>query len=763
LTVLKELTFTYLLFFISHLGLSQNTIIKGTIHSENGETVPFASLSIAKNNIGVLADELGHYELNTPISGQIEISVSSIGFKKHTESILIKSNEIVQKNFILIPTAAFLEEVVVTGTMKEVSRLETPVPVEIYTPQFFKRNPTPNIFEGLQNVNGVRPQLNCNVCNTGDIHINGLEGPYTMVLLDGMPIVSGLSTVYGLSGIPNSLIERVEVVKGPASSLYGSEAVGGLINIITKSPIKASKFSADVMATDWREVNIDLGFKQKIGKSMYSLSGINYYNYQNPLDKNGDNFTDVTLQKRVSLFQKFTIKHSGNKFINLAARYFNENRWGGEMDWNKTYRGGTEKYGESIYTKRWEILGQVQLPTEEQLNLSFSYNNHDQDSYYGDLPFMANQNIGFVQLTWDKKIKNHDLLAGIALRHTFYDDNTPATASPDDLDITKPENSLLPGVFIQHEISINEKQKLLLGYRFDYHQKHGGIHTPRIAYKYAFNKLNIFRLNAGTGFRVVNLFTEDHAALTGARTVEIREELNPEKSLNVNLNFMSKIITRKNGYIGLDFIAFYTLFNNRITPDYLTDPQKIIYENLNGFAVSKGISGNVDFNFENGLMLMAGGTLMENTLHENKTVSRPLLTERFTGTWSASYTVSKINLTLDYTGNVYSPMKLPVIGKYDTRPDTSPWWSIQNFQLTHKSKTLGLELYGGVKNILNFRPNANSIARSFDPFNNEVSFAPDGSVLKTANNPNGLTFDPSYVYAPNQGIRGFLGVRWSLK
>src|SRR5690606_25626285 len=92
-----------------------------------------------------------------------------------------------------------LDEVVISGTLKPVKRMESAVPVEIYRPTYFKKNPTANIFEALQIVNGVRPQLNCNVCNTGDIHINGLEGPYTLVLIDGMPIVSGLSTVYGLS------------------------------------------------------------------------------------------------------------------------------------------------------------------------------------------------------------------------------------------------------------------------------------------------------------------------------------------------------------------------------------------------------------------------------------------------------------------------------------------------------------------------------------------------------------------------------------
>ena len=229
-------------------------------------------------------------------------------------------------------------------------------------PAFLQQNPSPNVFEALSAVNGVRPQINCNVCNTGDIHINGLEGPYTLVLIDGMPIVSGLGTVYGLSGIPNSLIAQIEIVKGPASSLYGSEAVGGLINVITKHPPAAPELMIDSYLTGWGEYNIDIGSKVGLGDKTTLLLGMNYFKYDNPIDNNNDNFTDVTLQDRISLFQKWNFSRNNQRDFSLAGRFLYEDRWGGEMQWNPEFRGTDLVYGESIYTTRWELLGKYQLP-----------------------------------------------------------------------------------------------------------------------------------------------------------------------------------------------------------------------------------------------------------------------------------------------------------------------------------------------------------------------------------------------------------------
>ncbi|MDB4439126.1 TonB-dependent receptor, partial [bacterium] len=669
-------------------------------------------------------------------------------------------------DFKLKTDANFMDEIVVTGTLKQVNRLESPVPVEVYNPVFFKRNPTPNLYEALQNVNGVRPQLNCQVCNTSDIHINGLEGPYTMVLIDGMPIVSSLATVYGLSGIPNSLIERMEIVKGPASSLYGSEAIGGLINIITKNPRNAPILSVDVMATSWGELNSDLGLKFNAGELASVLTGINYFNYDNVVDNNDDNFTDVTIQDRVSVFQKWNFNRKDNRLFTLAGRYYWEDRWGGELDWTKAFRGGDKIYGEAITTERIEFLGQYQLPTIERLMVSFSFNSHDHNSVYGDLPYIADQKIGFGQLTWDKVLGKHDLLVGSALRYTYYDDNTPATGGSVNSPENAPDEIWLPGLFIQDEIEFNSKHKLLLGLRYDYNDVHGNIFTPRIAYKLSLSPTDIFRLNMGTGFRVVNLFTEEHAALTGSRDVVVEGDLNPEQSYNVNANYVKKLYFNNGSSASIELSSWYTYFTNVIFPDYESNPNQIIYKNIDGSAVTKGISINADLTLDNGLSFLLGGSLLDVSTKENGISKRQILTERFSGTWSVSYKFLNGKMNVDYTGNVYGPMLLPTLGELDPRSDESPWWSIQNIQLTYKGFG-DFEFYSGVKNILDWTPWKNSdepiIARSFDPFDRGVDFDVSGNVIPTPQNPNALTFDPSYVYAPSQGIRFFLGMRYTLK
>ena len=717
--------------------------IYGVIKDSDSNLLFGATIYNSSNSKIGITNEMGVFSVES-VKGENKLFISYVGYTSKIITLESTGDSINMGSIVLENDS--LDEIVISGTLRQVSKLKSAVPIELYTANFFKATPKASFFEAIEGINGVRPQLNCNICNTGDIHINGQEGANTMVLIDGLPLVSGLSTVYGLSGIPQSLIKQVEVIKGPASTLYGSEAIGGVINLITKSPETVHPFNLDTFISSWGELNIDLGAKYTL-KNSQGLIGINYFNYSNPIDANEDGFTDLTLQHRISIFNKISTKKNS-----VAFRYFYEDRWGGEMNWNSDFRGGDEVYGESIYTSRIEIFGRYDH--SENLFLQYSLNNHDQNSVYGTTSYNAIQTIGFVQGVFSKKVKNHDVLLGATYRHTIYDDNTPATVERD--------KTALPGLFAQDQWTLSESKTLLSGIRYDKNSIYGDIWTPRLNFKWASkDESSILRLGFGTGYRVVNVFTEDHAALTGAREVVFTEAILPEKSWNTTINWNKKLYTKYGAILDLDFSVFKTAFSNRILPDYETNPNQIIYGNLDGKAITQGATVTINGMFANGLKINMGATFIDSKIINNNQTEYPFLTEKFSGNYQLNYTLYNPKITIDISGTVIGPMKLPLLGELDTRAPYSPIINIVNLQATYAIKTI--EVYAGIKNILDFKPASNSIARAFDPFDSGVEFGANGQVIATPNNPNALSFDPSYVYYSNQGINGFLGIRYHIK
>ena len=743
----------FVLFLLSLVGWSQ---VKGRV-SDGIQPIAGATVYFPSINKGGVTNLDGVFIFDHLPMGSYTVVISYVGFLPQKKTLTISKAEQDLGEFLLLADSS-LEEVIISGNLKPVNRLESTIPVEIYSPEFLQQNPSPNLFEGIQYINGIRPQINCSVCNTGDIHINGLEGPYTFVLIDGMPIVSSLASVYGLNGIPTGMIEKVEIIKGPSGTLYGSQAVGGLINVITKLPEYSPRFFSDIYGTSWQEFNADLGFSGKINEKINSLTGINGFVYDNPIDNNKDNFTDVTQQKRFSLFQKFSWTTNLSRKGSLALRYLYEDRWGGELDWTHANRGGDEIYGESIYTKRFEIIGAQNL--SDRWEVQYSYTNHYQDSFYGDMAFQAKERIAFIQGIWRKQIGKHQWLGGLSTRYSWYDDNTPATEI---LTANDPNRYWLPGIFLEDEITLKERHKLLLGMRLDQHQDHGMIATPRAGYKINFDEQTLLRLNAGTGFRVVNIFTEDHAALTGARDLVIEEDLAPEQSYNINLNFYKKSYTSKGWILGLEAAVWHTYFTDQILPDFDTNPNEIRYSNLNGHAVSQGGSLNIEANYGQ-FRAQIGASVLDVYTRENNQRIRPVFTEKWSMTWAITTPLWNEKLRLDYTGNLYGPMRLPLLGELDPRAEFSPVWSIQNLKFSYQ-KDNDWNFFVGVKNLLDWTPAKNNpflIARSDDPFDRNVQFNTNGTIQATADNPYALSFDPTYIYASNQGIRFFIGLNYSL-
>ncbi len=709
------------------------------------EGIGFCQFQELSTGRGFATDEKGFYHFDSEES-QIQVRLGSAGYKSDT--LWLKANAF--QTFFLKPNEKQLDEVVISGHLSERLKSETVMPIETYTSTLFKKTWAPSLFESLNLVNGVQPQINCNVCSAGDIQINGLQGPYTMVLIDGMPIMSSLSTVYGFSAIPRSLLKRVEVTKGAASTLYGSEAMAGTINIITKDAASSPRFSADVSTTSIGELNADFSSKWKTGKAS-SILGINMFHYGLPKDMNQDGFTDIALQSRISVFNKWDFERKGKGKSSLAFRLFGENRWGGQLEFGPRWVGGDSVYGETIKTRRLEVMGTQTLSEKGNLRFDYAFNSHIQNSWYGINRFDASQHTAFGQLVFSEKWNRLNLVAGLPIRFTYYDDNTPATQNEFQLSKNKPRQTLIPGIFAQADYQISPRFLVLGGLRMDRHPVHGQVFTPRSGFRWKLNENQTIRFSGGSGFRVVNLFTEDHAALSGARKVEIKNELKPERSWNVNTGY-EIFINHKKGFSSLEINGFYTRFSNRIVGDFMTDPNKIIYDNLDGYGISRGIYLNYSLQLENGFRAMAGCTWMEAFQMEkgdqgNWNRNNQIYAPSFSGTFSLSWQKSSWNF--DITGRITGPMKMPVL-EYDFRPSHSPTVPLFNFQASRNFQE-SWECYAGIRNIFNV-VSRNPIMRPFDPFDKHID----------QNNPNGYTFDPGYHYAPIQGSTFYLGVRWHL-
>lgn len=638
-----------------------------------------------------------------------------------------------------------LTEIVLTGNLKPSSRRDSPVPIELYQPKFFKTKPTASLFDAISAINGIRPQINCSVCNAGDIHINGQEGANTMILIDGMPIISGLGSVYGLMGIPMSLVKSIEVIKGPASTLFGSEAIGGVININTVDPKFKNGLSLEAFRTNWDELNIDLGVPYHNPTLGAGILGVNYFNNNSPIDNNLDGFTDIVLQNRISVFNKIS---KGR--LSIAGRFFYEDRWGGQTGYNSTiHRLQEEVYGEQITTKRVELFGNLTL--NDQNNLQFSINRHYQDAAYGTTSYIGDQRIAFLQYVQHSNLGDkNQLTSGLSYRYTYYDDNTPATANVD--------LQHLPGIFTQIDSQITEKQRLLVGARLDYNTNHGLIFSPRISYKLQNTaQSETLRISLGNGYRVVNIFTEDHAALSGSRTVVVDSHIRPEQSWNTALNYSKTITSLNTSLVNIELALFYSHFSNKIIPDYDQNPLEINYANLEGYAESYGFSINLNAVYQNGIRWNLGGTFLDQLIHENETLFRPVFSERYNLTYQLTVPIRRYQTELSFSGNMIGPMRLPLLSDKDPRPAYSKLLALGNLQL-EKKLTNQYRIRIGLRNVFNALPPDNSISRAFDPFDKEVTFDVSGNALSTPNNPDALVFDPSYSYASFQERNAFIGL-----
>lgn len=734
----------------ANLASSQTIRLEGRVVS-GGQGVPFANIGIRGTTVGSATDIDGYFRIDQLPEGNYTVVASAVGFVSAEEDIALRKGATRTLTLQLKEAVVPMGDVVVTGTLIETYVKDSPVKVDVVSPHYLEKIPTANIMEVLENVNGLYQQVDCAVCGTNNIRINGMDGPYTAVLIDGMPVMSSLATVYGLNGISPALIQQVEIIKGPMSTLYGSEAMGGVINIITKNPQTVPRLTFNTFATSDAEYAADIGVVPSRGRFSSLFSATLFYN-DRFLDENNDNFADLTLNKRISLFGKGSLAgRDGKRRLELSGRYYFEDRLGGTerfvRDFSEALRGSDQVYGETIRTNRVELMGSYHLNPAAGVRLDLAYNHHDQDSYYGNAAYQARQSTAFAQLIWPLRInKAHTLLLGSALRLQHYDDNTGSTGAYDDAGVliaNRPDDRYIPGFFVQHEVTPASAIRLLSGVRVDYQADYGVVASPRVSLKYAPGQYTTLRLNGGTGFRIVNLFTEDHAAYTGARATVLLENLKPERSVNGTVS-LQHIFPLNANPLTVDLEGFYTYFTNKIEPNYDT-PGLILYENLAGSATTRGLSLTASQSMTTlPLTYTIGGTVMDVFLDREGEKTALEFAPAFQGVVNATYRLP-YDLAIDYTLNLTGPMKLPEYAPPFERAATSPTFAIHNVQLTKD-----FDLPGG------------SRVQTYLSFENLFDYTQASPLVDPAN-PFGDHFDTAYVYGPIHGRCAGLGVRWMVR
>jgi outer membrane receptor for ferrienterochelin and colicins len=763
---------------------SQNkAFISGKVSSGN-ETLAFAFVYVKDGVEGTTADEKGYYTLEIP-SGEVTIEVSSQGYRKFSKKIVLQPNEKRTINFELYEDLLGLDEIVVSATRNRVERRSAPVIVSTLKPRLLTATQSITIADGLNYAPGVRVETNCQNCGFTQVRLNGLDGGYTQVLLNSRPVFTSLIGVYGLEQIPTNIIERIEIVRSGGSALYGSSAIAGTVNVITKDPILNTwEIGSNLALIDGDALDRTITFNTSVVaddlNSGISLFGT--YRNRESYDSDGDGFTELVELRNTTVGAKAFVKPNEKSKLSVNLNSIREYRRGGdrldlapqftditeELD-HDTFIGGLEY---EVYNK--DDSGKFQVYT------SVSYT--DRGSFYGGLgggrtqqdSILANNSFGTTKdlawvngLQYTKSFKNEDVLTvGTEINHTNTEDQIPGYNRLIDQKV----NSL--GAYAQYEWKATEKFTALFGARLDNVNVEGdysigGIDrnidvnqtafSPRLTISYQFSKALKFRGGYARGFRASQAFNEDlHISSVGGEPqfVILSENLKTEFS---NAYTGSFNYSKNVGLLQMDFLleGFYTTLQDPFTlvsTGSVLPNGSILEEVRNGSGAKVygsnfefGLSPNPKWQFQLGgtiqrstydepqVLFETDGTLGESDIIVDEFVRNPNFYGYFNTSWIPS---EKFNLdvTGTYTGSMTVPRVISNTGFLQLN-DVDEFFDLnikleshidfnENFMTTFSL---------GVKNLLN------SYQNDFDT---------------------GPTRDSDYIYGPNAPRTFFIGIKF---
>lgn len=701
--------------------IAGHVIVKGT-----EESIPFATVMILGTNRGAVSNEEGQFEFRKLAAGKYTLRVQVMGYKTQEKTITVSAEATSVVHFQMEEVSFTTDEVVVSANRNEVSRKAAPVVVNVMSAKLFETVNSTDLAKSLNFQSGLRVENNCQNCGFPQVRINGLEGPYSQILINSRPIISALSGVYGLEQIPVNMIERVEVVRGGGSALFGANAVGGTINIITKDPINNSFQVASTMSNmngkSWEQYmggNVSLVAKD----NSYGIALYETYRNRNPYDADGDGFSELGKLNMNTFGMRAYYRPNYFSRINVEYHTTNEFRRGGnkfnlqphEADITEQTKHIINSGGVS-YDRYWG--------EKHKMSVYGSIQHTDRNSYYGaqkDMNAYGKTN----DLTWvvgGMYVGNMDrclfapatFTGGVEYQSNSLHDVMTGYHRDMQQDVR------IAGGFVQNEWRLN-RWTMLVGARLDKHNLiDHPIFSPRVNFLYKPSDNLQARLTYSTGFRAPQAYDEDlHVTAVGGEGVQIRladglrEERSNSFSGSVDWSFpmghwQSNILLE----------GFYTDLHHVFVLEDIGEDQNgdKIKERRNGSG-AKVYGVNLDAKVAHGreAQLQLGFTVQRSRYNraevwtsegeEEQTTKRMPRTPDYYGYFTFTSAPLKnfdFSLSGTYTGKMIVPHMAGYIEK--SRMEHTPQFMDLNLKLNYTfvlKDHIKMQVNGGVQNIFN--------------------------------------------------------------
>ena len=525
---MRSLVVLLLLWMPASAG-AQAATLHGRVVDEQGIGIDRAAVSVDSLGRGTLTDSAGRFLLPELPAGRHTVRASMMGFRSVTAVVSIQEDVGEPLTLRLPADPLQLEPIEVEGEKARsgIDVSETVRTEVIIHRDLVDRADRGTLMSALDGQIGLKTRP-CAMCGSCGVGMQGLEPSYTEVNVDGLPVYTGLGTLYGLDGVSAADVERLEIVKGTGSSLYGSGAIAGAVNLVSVPPDREGSFEARVSSDQYGQSSLHIGGS---GISERAPMRLSFSAGATPdrIDTNDDGVTDVPESWRSTLNSSIEIPVRASR-LRLGGRAYWENRFAGELDWSTADRGSAEVYGREILTRRQELSLRWQGPRDGRWIWSAkgALVRHDQDSWYGTQEYDARQRLGLLVLSADRAWheKHATVLEG-GVRTERYDDNLELE-TPTDL------SYMVPSLVLQHSWSPNRAWTVQAGNRAEYYEADGAVLTPRFTAAWSPLSMTTLRFSGGMGYRPVTLFSLDIATEAGFENVQLSENLKAEESRAVS-------------------------------------------------------------------------------------------------------------------------------------------------------------------------------------------------------------------------------------